>query len=62
MRPVFAPLLALLIVHQAHSFENPTDFPYQANVGKDMPPRDMAPKAIPFRRRSLLLIFASQYA
>ena len=35
MRPVFAPLLALLIVHQAHSFENPTDFPYQANVGKD---------------------------
>ncbi len=35
MRPVFTPLLALLFVQQAHAFENATDFPYQANVGKD---------------------------
>jgi hypothetical protein len=39
MRPVSAPLLALLLAlllfHSAHAFDNTPDFPYQATVGSD---------------------------
>jgi len=35
MRPVSVPLLALLLFHSAHAFDNTTDFPYEANVGSD---------------------------
>ena len=35
MRPVSAPLLALLLFHSAQAFDNTPDFPYQANVGSD---------------------------